>query len=42
MIGCSGFNTLAKSEIGTFETCRQTLTMSAYRCGPEVAGRWLN
>jgi hypothetical protein len=27
------------SEIGTFETCRRTLRMSADRGGPECAGR---
>jgi hypothetical protein len=30
---------MATSEIGTFETCRPTLKMSAHWGGPEVVGR---
>src|SRR5882672_7350931 len=28
-----------KSSVGTFETCRRALNLSAYRGGPECAGR---
>jgi hypothetical protein len=35
--GCGGGVT---SGPGTFETCRWTQKMSAYRGGPEVVGAW--
>jgi hypothetical protein len=33
-------NVTPMSLIGTFETCRWTLKMSAFRCRPEVVGAW--
>jgi hypothetical protein len=34
----NGFHRPATSLLGTFETCRRTLTMSARRGAPEVVG----
>jgi len=36
------FAALHESPIGTFETCRRTLRMSAVRGRPEVTGRHSN